>query len=439
MKKNVTIFAISFLFFTSAVLGQNQSDCVQLLKDEYKNVYKITSEAEIYNHLTQLFELEETKLDEFADSYESGDEIDGAYKAISVYWSKNRKKESFRRQFSEYKERYKLGFTVDNKFYDTYYSSTVNESAYQKFIDCKNIEANLEIEKERLKVYNGGIYFKTVGDFTYGFTFVLNKKPAQGQSEKVKIVNIVPNNLDFEGTYNLKPGSLLENYTGISQNMKFKNPTLAASLTINLENYDPIVVEFPSTASPDYPLGTIIISVLDFNAFSSEANSKMPFDENKSKWAPADGRNVRYSEYGKKYNELLPDLRGQFLRGNNQMYSPGEPNTYANGNDIGERTSNSKYSYQVEATKLPKTNFEIINSGAHTHIFKGQTERLSGDGGAADDIDRGNGNYAPAHSWTPKGEVTAENSTHNHTVNGGGDKETRPKNIAVFYYIRINK
>jgi hypothetical protein len=222
MKKvtNLVIFTLAFII---SAFGQNQSDCGLLLKDEYKNVYNITSEAEIYNHLTQLFELEEKKLDELANSYEGGDNLNGAYKAISVYWSKNRKKENFRRQFSEYKERYKLGFTIDNKFYDTYYSSTVNEVAYQKFIDCKNIEANLEIEKERLKVYNGGVYFKTVGDFTSGFIFVLSKKPAPGHSDKVKIVSVVPNNLDFEGTYNLKPNSLLENYTGISQSMKFKN------------------------------------------------------------------------------------------------------------------------------------------------------------------------------------------------------------------------
>jgi hypothetical protein len=257
MKNVINILAFN-LAIAISTFGQTTSDCGKLLSDGYKDIYNLTSEAEIYNHLSQLFELEETKLDELADSYESGDNLEGAYKAYSVFWSKNRKKENFRRQFSEYKERYKLGFTVDNKFYDSYYSSTVNEVALQKFNECKKIEADLEIEKERLKVYVGGVYFKTVGDFSSGFIFVLNKKPAPGHSDKVKIVNVVPNNLDFEGTYNLRPNTVLENYTGISQSMKFKNPSSNASLTINLENYEPIIVEFPSNASPDYPIGDMV-------------------------------------------------------------------------------------------------------------------------------------------------------------------------------------
>lgn len=159
MKKKINLVTLCLAIAISA-FGQSQSDCGQLLKEGYKDVYNVTSEAEIYNHLSQLFELEETKLDELADSYESGDNLKGAYKAYSIFWSKNRKKENFRRQFSEYKERYKLGFTIDNKFYDTYYSSTINEGALQKFNECKKIEADLEIEKERLKVYSGGVYWK---------------------------------------------------------------------------------------------------------------------------------------------------------------------------------------------------------------------------------------------------------------------------------------
>lgn len=433
--KTVFVVLLQSLYF----LVQSQSDCLGLIKNEYKDIYQINSEAEIYNNFNLLFELEETKLDEYADSYENGDELSGMYKAASIFWSKNRKKDNFRKEFREYKERYKMGFILNNKFYDNYYSSTVNTIALQKFIDCKQIEANKEIELEKLKVYTGGIYHKTVGDLSNTFTVVLKKKPAPGHPEKVKIINVTPNNLEFQNAFNLKPNAILENYTGIAQNMKLRNPKNSASLIINFENYDPIEIEFPSTASPRYPLGTIIISVLDFNAFSKETKSYMPFDESISKWAPADGRNIRNSEYGKGYNEFAPDLRGQFLRGNNQMFGPGESKEFVNGKDIGNRSTINNYSYQNDATKRPNSIFEIRNSGAHYHEFKGDEVSLTGDGFPnTSTLDRGNGNTNPKHTYTPRGKVTEKHSLHNHKIEFGGDKETRPKNISVYYYIRIN-
>jgi len=149
-----------------------------------------------------------------------------------------------------------------------------------------------------------------------------------------------------------------------------------------------------------------VASILNFEAFSREtrnnkANPDGDFWTAKySKWCPADGRQVASSRYELiTSSNTIPDLRGLFLRGINSGRTDGwrDPD--------GERQPGIP---QMDTFKQ------------HTHGF---TYREPGDHGSSGQP--GNG----------QGLVTVGGSTGG--ADGGGT-ETRPKNAAVYYYIRIN-
>ena len=352
--------------------------------------------------------------------------MEGSYKAYAAFWSKNKDNSEFRKKFKELKIRSSAGFTIDNTFYTEYYQETISKDALNAYIQCINSQT------ETGEDLPGGFYYDIAGDLLSGFTLIIKKEPESGQIEKAKIISVTTNNLDFYDSYNLRANATIRSFTGISQNMKVKNPNIPATITLNIEGFDPMVIKFPAYPYANFPVGSIIISTLDFNEFSNETKNHMPYSADLSKWAPADGRDVKKSDYGKLYNPYTPDLRGQFLRGKNQFYSAGEPSNYLNGNDKGQRVEKYNYSYQKDATKIPNNDFkfDVSSNGNHNHT-------MSNNGNEGNGWGTGDGNANVIGTAT-----TSTNGNHNHTVtldSKSGDIETRPQNIAVFYYIRINK
>lgn len=170
------------------------------------------------------------------------------------------------------------------------------------------------------------------------------------------------------------------------------------------------------------PTGTIIASMLELETFQKIAGNA---------WKPADGRKVSAKS---KYATLtgkttLPDLRGMFLRGLNQFDPVKGPRLDKYKDPDGSRRKAGKP--QEDATSLPKNKKNPFkgnaeSAGDHSHIyFKARRE-----GGRS-------GSDARASSEAGN---TSSSGNHTHTVliTAGGDSETRPVNIAVFYYIKID-
>ena len=152
----------------------------------------------------------------------------------------------------------------------------------------------------------------------------------------------------------------------------------------------------------------MVSSLLDFDAFSREtqnnkANPDGDFWTAKySKWCLADGRQVASSRYELiTSSNTIPDLRGLFLRGINSGRNDGwqDPD--------GERHPGTP----------PQTN----SFKQHSHGFDYREPGGSGSSG---------------QSGNSQGLVSVHSTTGQ--ADTGGGTETRPKNAAVFYYIRIN-
>ena len=107
----------------------------------------------------------------------------------------------------------------------------------------------------------------------------------------------------------------------------------------------------------------------------------------------------------------LPDLRGEFIRGWDD----------SRGVDSG-RSFGSNQSY---ATARPTNNFTTDNPGDHNHGYNGgNLKSLQGDNAGNDDYANGGG-------------TTGGGGSHTHQITGGGDSETRPRNVALLACIKF--
>lgn len=214
---------------------------------------------------------------------------------------------------------------------------------------------------------------------------------------------------------NFQKGETIENGKALIQHYKRNDPNKKASVSVDFENQTsikPVVFEKVDKFS-SLPIGSIVSSVINYADFSRQITDKA-FDKTISTWAPCDGRNVKGSTFSTLFaKDYVPDLRGQFLRGNYTMGGPSEPSQNTpNGNNprSGESDMNG-YTYQSEGIK---------NHRHQIRYYRGRANRS--DGGSAN------------HEVTD-GETRPTETTHSclECIN-----ETRPKNIYVYYYVRIN-
>ncbi len=116
----------------------------------------------------------------------------------------------------------------------------------------------------------------------------------------------------------------------------------------------------------------------------------------------------------------LPDLRGQFIR----SWNSGEN---ADGDTSALDTGRVRGSDQDDATALPNTNFTGTTStaGNHNHTWGG----IGGSGG-------NNAAFGSGYAVTNNNTSSAGDHNHTCTINGGGDAETRPTNVALLAVVK---
>lgn len=148
-------------------------------------------------------------------------------------------------------------------------------------------------------------------------------------------------------------------------------------------------------------------------------------------WILCDGRTVSRVTYANLFAAIgvqfgsgdgtttfgIPDLRGYFVRG---------AGTNSDGTASGAFGASQSDSTKRPATALTGT---TDNPGDHTHTY----QRPTGQADAAQDAFPVGNNDVIRSVLNTSG---AGNHTHVVTITGGGDAETRPKNIALYYYIK---
>lgn len=163
------------------------------------------------------------------------------------------------------------------------------------------------------------------------------------------------------------------------------------------------------------PLGTVIASVLVPSDFSQVVGDDAVFHPEKSKWAPADGRDVGRSSYGRITDrETAPDLRGLFLRGLNSFDS----NRPSRADGFQDPENRTVISLQMDAFQ---GHFHRLENG--TAVLRNVTTRETRNG---------------TGTWDSSTLQVKEPISDGENGNPRIGAETRPKNTAVYYYIKIN-
>jgi microcystin-dependent protein len=208
---------------------------------------------------------------------------------------------------------------------------------------------------------------------------------------------------------------------------------------------DPATEDAALAALADVPIGTIVPYTGDCG------NVGVIGSLGRKGWMPCDGSSLLIDEYPELYEVIrvnyggefvggvpvkynLPDLSSQFIRGvNMKAINPAtgktvDPDTDARlASNANGNTGNLVGSMQLPATGAPGTVFRTEVRGSHQH--------------KASHLTNSNHNALDGLSFwqarnTGDTSTIASGGEHAHKVDQGGDAETRPVNLSMFFIIK---
>ncbi len=262
-----------------------------------------------------------------------------------------------------------------------------------------------------------GVFYEVTGDLEDIFAINLIFKNTVGKEQVTIANNATLVNCEPIGGLILKEGLTIKDDGSVTQYLKIINKEKPAQIGLNFKELSFGAINFGEEYignGKNLPIGTIISSTLKYSTFL-EANRIKPTDNmEKAIWVPCDGRDVRASTYGK-YVGSVPDLRGLFLRNVNDYNVPFDG---------------------VGKVKTERANPDNISAG----IF--QPDAFQGHKHFSENtlVRKGKDDLPNQPDQRPKQEG-ANNSAGVYDAGFGKPRissETRPKNMTVYYYIKIN-
>lgn len=391
-------------------------DCSPALNEALKTRISSTEYRDFKNWLYDYFRSDETtriaKKQQSGSSWSAG--IKAVIEAIPVSGNAGGQSSSS----SDNQRYYHMEKIYEHQNYLT--DEQFNEFISEKF-DVNQLEAYkacLEL-CGHLKKSPQGISYVIGGDVATELFIQVTFNAQAGGGRVTFAGNATYTNLEPIGELLFKDGLVITDRQTKTQYFRRLDPSKPASFTFNpVESIAVGSIELPasSTGKPEaMPIGTIVSSVLPYGAFLEANRLPESGDMAKVAWVPCDGRNVAASKYGK-FAGVVPDLRGVFLRGINEYAVP-----YPGVSPVSAERKNpdNTTAGQFQADELKTHKHKIFaKSGSN-----GNEENLPPKGGeiGVSGDNRGTPEYADRN-------IIAET----------GGTETRPKNVTVYYYIRIN-
>lgn len=399
------MLACGLIALESPAQANSEDPCKLMLQHGLYKTFTINRTASFDRDIKSYFESEIFRTD-FTDRRWSGG-VSAVIDAVPVTLNAHATKE----EVNEFQKKVKSA-----------HSFSLSESFYEYAVLSV---PDLELARE---------YRICVGERKFGFrlfplvteteaTFIVNYQKEFEPDPMPKVTQFYAINALYTSGAPGKGETLKNNTTIVCKRDRNKDLTFILETDKGVVTYR--VPSEPSGFNRDLPVGTIIASYLNFEQFNAvtQNNSNSPtgtWNSRFSKWSPADGRPVPYSKFTAVTSRTeVPDLRGVFLRALNQ-FDPNQPSLPNHDRiDPDQRTVGS---FQSDATRLPL--LTVSEAGGHSHggyVGGGQGRHQTGQ------------HEGPAYGASPMGEA----GKHSHAISGG-DKETRPKNVSIYYYIRIN-
>jgi len=398
MKTNLKFLTFSLLLTTNLIIGQD-NPCLPLLQDGlYKHVIekKVTS---FDSNLKTYFESSTFKEDFKDNKWNLG--IDGVIpvgdsglmQEIGLdFGASENEINKFQQKIREAKS-----IKINDKFYQSSVVAVPDVGLAKVYSECV------------IKNKNYGFTIKTLETPSkVVFSISYSKRLSSDPTPTVKNFKVLGSTRIIQG---LKSGDKIPDEFSISCE-RYPENELILSINTDRENLVQVVEAIETGFGKEFPIGSVITSILDWNSFSqiTEDKASSEWDAETSKWAPADGRNISASKLTRKTGQAnVPDLRGVFLRGLNSF----DPFYRIKPTEVGQLDPDG------DERSVGDFQMDTIKSHSHNLFHYNQTEKIE----KRDNYDRD--------------RLVPSNNVNKKTENFGG-KETRPKNRTVFYYIRIN-
>jgi hypothetical protein len=410
--KKMTILLVLVALITS-VNAQNCDYCNAALAKDTRDEYESVKKSSYESALKTLFSYDYDFWSNYSSSTNKTQDLDAGFGLFDIIdfdgsSSSTYSRQELKQKFEKIRTYYSTSQSIASDDYTWISKKTASKAVYDAWVECiKSCPYNQK-----------GITLNFSGDDQEFFIMTLEWIPADGSGTQVKVTSIVPTNAELIDEGELKQDAVLRPFNSLSRKFRRQDINRDVTIVINTDNAGAKAIKIPKYSKPELPIipevpiGTIVASVFDYETFSY-LNSQPPlFDIKKSKWAPADGRGVVGSAFGRIQNSV-PDLRGLFLRGLNQFYKNGQGAPQLNSNQADPENRNPGQFQKDELVSHGHTVGPL--PVGHTNGGNGHPHRLTSEDGP---------------SWN--------NTSFTQSANPTGGAETRPKNAAVFYYIRIN-
>jgi hypothetical protein len=394
-----------FLILSQQCYSQSNvcAECKTLLSNGLRDEYKTKANVSIFNDSKAYF-----SSDNFEKDYSDG-KWNGGISALVDGETIGLTGGSSTDQIHAFQKSIRKANSViiNDQTYNTLSKSTLNVEIANAYVNCVTSCPDYYGPKISLKgsdddnIVSVTVNYKTLGTDMYPN---ISSIDAEGITKA-----------DFA-----KIQGLLKKGNRITPSISFsitRIPTKDLLIAINTSNGTSTIARLESSSDASNngisPVGTIICSVLDFETFSKlTKNNPSGSWSFKSKWAPCDGRSVVGSRYQIQAGSIggnVPDLRGVFLRGLNQFAFD---ETHAVDSSQANPENKKKNEFQSDAIKSHQHNsYYPTTLGLAFSDLHDNLQMIQG----------------------INGKTLLPTSTD--AINS---RETRPKNVSVFYYIRIN-
>ncbi|QNN77218.1 hypothetical protein IAE60_15010 [Pseudoxanthomonas mexicana] len=253
-----------------------------------------------------------------------------------------------------------------------------------------------------------GAFRYTVNDVqTDDFSITYHYVPqASTDPDFLTVTNLTVNGAArVESPLTLTGGTRMDSYAGYTQRFRRTKDDEPALVQLDVHGRPTVPVTIAAKKKFDpLPVGMVVASPLPWGQFAQVSGDSASFDPRRNKWAPCDGRPVAGSALATGGAAETPDLRGVFVRGLNDFAAGNVPPVAADraDPDAGRRAGD------FQADELKSHSHEL---GYHRWGLK------NGNG----DVNLEASQPRPSASTKPTGGA-----------------ETRPKNVALYYYVKIN-
>jgi len=395
--------------FISSLFAAAQNECEKLLRDGLYSFTHMGNTGSFNKDIRRYFMSEQFRQDMRENKW--GGSLTIPIKTIPFSISSHDNDERYTELRSKLEELEELSISSD--FYQTTFSTIPNTNLYEAYVNCVEINSQTNL--------NGFIPGKHIETEDL-VVFVFHYRPsAPGDAMPVvESFNVEPAGSVVSGGFTA--GQQLSSYTIQVTCRRYNEKDLILTLNTNRGSASGKIAASDALPAPgEVPLGTVVASFLNFEQFSAitKSNEKSPggiWTSAKSRWAPCDGRYISGSALQLISSQhSVPDLRGVFIRGLNS-FDPGTSVAPRSSED-GDPDTRTAGSYQKDAFQ------------GHKH-FDAASLVVPGS------VDLPNSPDQRRHA-----QNSAANSAGVHDSGYGKPRiarETRPKNVALYYYIRIN-